>query len=241
MKYLIASFVSIGLIGLGVWSHFVFFRVRVIQCVTTTQQTCPDSFMQALTPFEGQSLFLIQPMTITQSAELQSSGYQVVAYQKKLPNQLFLTVRSEKPLFTVQSGSENQTISEYGRVIQAPSDQVLPLIIIDDGTATTDAVPDQKSIQNGSLVEPYQTPVIQIISEFKDHPSLKISTLIWKSPQEIEIKLDNNIRVLVDTSSYGHAARKTTAILASEKVQSEVESIQEIDLRLDLPVLRTSQ
>lgn len=243
MKYALALILCLTFIILIVWSHAQIFRVQEITCETSSQESCPEYFFKELNDFYDQSLFTIQPKELGKSSSIAGSGFQIISYHKKLPNKIHLTIRSEKPLFTIENGGQDVLVSEYGRVITSPNQTSVPKVIIEP-TAYNGGLDgsSQSIIQNNTLSDPFKSVLTTLVEQFNALDSnIVLKKINWKNSQEIALELQSNIIILTDVETYDQVAEKTKLILQSEAVEDEIPEIREIDLRLDLPVLRTSQ
>ena len=197
-------------------------KINVIHCQISNMNCNPELYSK-LEVLRGKSLFFVNL-----DKELSSNGLELKTlflkeYQKKFPNTIILNFNEEKALYQLEVEGNRSIISELGNTLQSnQKNEQLPQVVWNN-----DDTPDHLKI-------------IKIINSAKNN-NLKVDKIIWENNKEIIIKINSSPKIIIDTETLNSKIDMLGILLTSREIKDYEETIKEIDLRFNLPVLRTTQ
>jgi hypothetical protein len=212
----------------------LFLRIENVLCRTTTDTACPDE--QELSQLQSASLFFVdftqQETVVTYAAK---HNMTIKDYDLHLPNTIILYFEENSHAYSLELET-----GEIFTVTQAGTTKILR-----DTELRTDAHiqlrESESFLQDNSLTLP--APLHAFLLEFSkatDATQLSESQL---TPHEdfIEIHTNGSIRAFLPYEQPKQKVAQLEQILVSQSLTTLNEPVREIDLRFDLPVLRTQQ
>ncbi len=169
----------------------------------------------------------------TAEAFLLDQPYTITSIQKSLLGEATVTVEQHTPTYLLQTLDTVQFIVfENGQVKKGAINETdLPLYTVFFASA--------ENITNNYFEPKRHTPLLQLTKDL-EKSSLKVSALSWKEERLLQITLENSVLVYLDPTLLVNKVATLTAVLASPEFQ-ELQNVTEIDLRFELPVLRTRE
>lgn len=193
--------------------------------------SCPGEVVSHLDQLKHRSLFFTD---FTSSlADLQLEQYSLQVTHKTLPGTLTVAVEPAPPLYLLASTQQPEvyTINTAGFATTHVSDLPLPEIkLMAQGILLTETQLDQE------LHHQLQA-IISGIAQLQ----LEVQLVRYYSPDYIEVQLPDFPPAIVDQASLSQALPKLAVLKNRLDLNSIDTGIKEIDLRFDLPVLRTQR
>lgn len=208
----------------------VFLPVGQVQCQLVPEGNCPGTLQTSLQSLQGNFLVLTSFEEKVTSLPI-PPGYALVESKKKLPNTLQLTFQKESALFQVRCVDcpEPLLIGEHSHRLH-PQDSPVPTF--DMPYTTTELVTDQ------TLHQIYFQPLSQIVlSLYKQ--GLIFQNGKWNSPEEVRLEVADKPELIVSTEAIDHQLAVLAALLSGDSLDQIPEPVREIDLRYNMPVIRT--
>lgn len=212
----------------------LFLRVENIACRTTTEAACPDE--HELSQLKSASLFFIdftqQETVIAYAAK---HNMTIKEYDLRLPNTITLYFEENPLAYSIELET-----GELFAVALSGATKVLR-----NSELNTDAHiqlrESEPLLQDNSLTLP--APLHAFLLEFSkttNSPQLSETQII---PHEdfVEISTKGSIRAFLPYEQPKQKVAQLEQILVSQSLTTLNEPVREIDLRFDLPVLRTQQ
>jgi len=211
-----------SLISLLVIAQQTILAVNHIECTLSSGATCTEQILSTLNQIKGQPLlFNNLEQKISQLEFDHPVQAQVVS--KHLPQTLTLQLTQEPGLYRIDQN--DYLITESGFVFSGSDKEIV-------------TVQFPQGVFDGQILDMsvHQTVVnlIKSLTEYQIHPK----TIIWISSEEIKLKLDNGLEVIVDSVSAQTVGEKLELIMNSEILESFDFDSTQVDLRFRLPVLR---
>ncbi len=221
-----------------------FFSSKLVVCTLDDTRSCPADLEPLIQKLSNRSLFLTD-FQAEARALTQTTVYSFVELEKRLPNQLHLTLSQATPEYRMRYLDQELLLSATGAVfnpeIAVAGDDLVVITVLDESPLTED----------GSLKAEYHESLSDIVTQLRAS-EIYPSEIIWVSPQEIRVVMSDQTVALFDQTAIKEAVQKLHAILTSEEFQTMLKQSEadletpsppaiELDLRMKLPVLRTSQ
>lgn len=228
--------IILSLIGGGVvlnLFHQPLLRIKTVSCKLETKP-CPDTLNQKIQEFVGQSFFFapIQPVIEAWQLEL----YQLQTFSKTWPQKIELNFTSEPDFYRLQLETNHYLITKTGLIKQKldanqpPKANELPIVILTQPAA---------EVIKGQQVTPQFHQVFKLVLTQLEAHQLEIQTLKLIGSDLIKLQLNSKLRAIVEpTHSQTQLAKLALIIQELDLAQIDL-AIKEIDLRFELPVLRT--
>ncbi|NCN82925.1 MAG: hypothetical protein GW947_03060 [Candidatus Pacebacteria bacterium] len=202
---------------------YLFLRIQTIVCHTTAASTCPDE--QLLAKLKTTSLFFTDftqhPIIVAYAAE---HNLELERYELRLPQTLVLYFQNKPLAYTIQLDSgELYGVSESG------TSELL----------TASATNSDVLLKGAFNLSPELHTFLQAFVA-RDKTPLLTTTLIAK-PDFVELKSTDGVRIFLPYTNSKMKIEQLQQILQSPAVTELDEPLREIDLRFDLPLLRTQQ
>jgi hypothetical protein len=188
------------------------FRVSTIDC-QISEKNCSPELYQDLETLKGKSFFFVD-LNIDR----------LESYQKKFPGTLILNFNEEKLSYTVKFKEEIFYISELGNILENNQDT----------NNVTEVILNKEFNKNVHI------KLLKIIN-ITNKDNLRVKKIIWNSDQEIILEINNSPKIILDIEAIDIKTNILEILLNSREIKEYEEPIQEIDLRFNLPVLRTTQ
>lgn len=212
------------------------FPITTIDCQLMTGESCPHAYEEKISEMIGKPLFSVSPNNGQEANAAAAMGFEVVDYRRKLPGTIILTVQSEDPQYLLVFKDTAVLISEFGMVLHRPVPDKILTIEIAENDLSADTL-----ILNDKLIDPYVQALSAIARDLSTNTGVHVEKIIWHNEYEIELILDKYPSVLIEASKPSAALAQLRILLSSTELSDILDDVSTIDLRFDLPVLRTSQ
>ncbi len=204
--------------------------VHTITCsVTDTSEPCPNEVVSDLQVLLGNPLLFSNLPTAIESS-ISTQAYVLNGYNRQLPNTLEVQLHTAEYEFGISTAKRSFTVTTTGNILERPIPSELPTIHMENNSISEHTLPSNEIITIGETA-------LSTLSAI----NLPYKSIRYVSDQEMKIELqDTPITVIVDPTSAEEQIKSVPLILQSTQVQTIPEKIIELDLRFNLPVIRTS-
>lgn len=225
-RVLFASCAAIGL--------FIFFS-QIFTVYHTTcyleEEACPEELAASVTQsLVGESLIFSDLQQIALKKQV-GIGYTLTTVKKVLPGKLVVYFSQSPPLYLIKTPESTFGVDSQG---------YLQSIGESTGVVTVQFAQEPVLLEQKKLDQnTHQIIVMSIKTLEKAQTSLE--SIIWKSNQEIDIKLEK-VTLVIDESTAETALPKALGVLQSKEFQETTKDTNAtfvLDMRFRLPVLRT--
>ena len=206
-------------------------KITTVQCQLDSG-ACPPNVQQKLEALKTHSYFFTNLSQVATTL-LPNNSYAVRTTSRIKPREVLISLTSNGSLYQLMwADGQSVVITPTGTVLPENTGFTqLPQVMVD--------LPESDIISNQQLNQPLHQTLLVALQQLSKN-SLPWSGIEVRSPQKIVVTLSNLPRVIIDTTTGTEAWQRLPHILASEQVTQLSPPIQEIDLRFNLPVLRTS-
>lgn len=235
MKKKVFYFLILTLLTLSLYFSLKFFTLNSVSCYLEDKDSCGQDLTTTLDKtLLQQSLFFTDFETVLTSEPLASLPYTLVSYQKKLPNQIQVTfVEETLQYFLRTTDGQRLAVGTEGSIVNlAQNDGQLPEIQINKTHEELSA--------NKKLNPEIHNALAALLNSLYKY-QLSFQNIEWNSANEIEFSLKTGQKVILAAENPQHSIEKLQLILDSAEIKTIEEPINEIDLRFEMPVLRTSK
>ncbi|MBP7740798.1 hypothetical protein KA089_01285 [Candidatus Woesebacteria bacterium] len=204
---------------------FYFFSLRIsdIECQISNNNCNPEIY-QKLESLKGKSIFFINLEKELNQNEIESEAILLTDYKKVFPGKLVLKFSQEKVLYLFEFDGNSSFISEFGNKLN--NDQNINNLPIVNWNAPLDNKIHYK---------------IAMIINNVDSEKFSISKISRENENKTIIEIHNNPKIIIDDNSTTAKLEMIKILLESKEIKEYEQPIKEIDLRFNLPVLRTTQ
>lgn len=225
LLHILTSFIAVSIFLLA---HFGgIFNVREIDC-TVEENPCPEEISNQLSSLRSKSYFFTNFADETHTL-LGNGTYSVLEARQVHPWKIEIKL--------TQIGTQYQLVGENGeKNIVLPNGKTEPGENMSLAQISTQ---DPKAYITNSYVHEDLHKALSILVQELQTTAIKWKSITVESPQKILIELETNQRVIIDTTLTSGQISLIPQIVAHSAVQELTPGIKEIDLRFNLPVLRT--
>lgn len=216
-------------------SHLPLFKINEVRCQLSNFQECPPELENKLQTMQNKSLFVTQNNQHTFQTLTNINNYQLISTQIHLPNRITFTFHPINYVYEMSSAKSNGSVSDQGYISKAehiPNN--LPKVII-DSTSNTSLIFDQ--IEPNKIDHTFHSMIVDLITNLKTIGEIP-QEIHYFSRHNLQIKLENNITIILDTDQILSNFRRLQLIKSNKKIIDELKPSNELDLRFTLPILR---
>ncbi|NCO11932.1 MAG: hypothetical protein COZ34_01810 [Candidatus Pacebacteria bacterium CG_4_10_14_3_um_filter_34_15] len=199
------------------------FKINVINC-RVSKNNCSQELYQKLEILKGKSLFFVNLDRELTNNEISTETILLQNYQKRFPGTISLEFSEEKVAYQLNLEENQLFISEFGNIL--PNNQN----VVDLPTVSWNSKQSQES----------HTKILKILNSVNG-TDLIIEKITRINDKEIVINIKNNPPLIIDEDSIDSKVAILVTLLNSREIKEYGKPIKEIDLRFNLPVLRTAQ
>lgn len=229
---------ALSLLGLRVWWGRPLLSFNHINCQLQAQP-CPQELAAQSQTLKNRSLFFT---AIEQEvADWQLDLYQLESYQKTWPGQLKLQFVSEPSLYQLQLPDRLITLTTSGFIKDTAQDSgkdqektSLPVVVL---AAESNRRLVEELEQQAQLSNELHQPLADLVNQL-DQLNLQISRINYQTDL-IKLYLDSDLVALAEPTNLQKQLQRLALIENDLNLDQIDLAIKEIDLRYELPVLRT--
>jgi len=213
-------------------SSYRFLRIQNISCQTTTSETC--SAVDQLSQLKNSWVFFTNisehPVVTTYA---QKNNLTLVSYKIYLPHTVLLIFAKNPRAYTLElHAGKIYSISKSGTAELLSEFSESPTIRV---TTALSLLSESGSI----LPQHLHTFLLQYTDNLSVIALLPTSLTLYETFAQLESQ--DGVQILISYENTERKMRQLEQILQSQAVTALDKPLQEIDLRFDLPVLRTRQ
>jgi hypothetical protein len=222
------------ILPLLIFSIFLFLvikRVNNIEC-KIENSPCTSELIKSLNTLKKSSFFFSNiPQKISED-QTDDSTYLLKSYTKKFPGTLSLVFKQENIKYTLQIEDKKYAIGKSGTIVPGKSKKTESILFSWKN--------DTKIIQNTIIKNNYHKIFLNIVNSLSE-TQIDKSTIIWISDSEILLEIPDQPLYIFEQETIVTQIKKVGTIINAKELEEIEEPILEIDMRFDLPVLRTRQ
>ncbi|HOZ03155.1 MAG TPA: cell division protein FtsQ/DivIB [Candidatus Woesebacteria bacterium] len=208
-------------------------QVTAIECQLSSSQNCNEELSQELNQLVGNSLVDMKLDEVLPNNTKLQARYQLVGVNKKFPNSLNVTFSTVESVYFLEKNGSRYVVTDEGKIIPNGDEGIkLPQLI---GAA------EQLLINPG---EPHPTQVnpelhqhIHAIVKQAEKYHVMIDLVEYFSPNRIELTLENQLQLVVNSDTLNQDFQRLELILKSKELQEQLNSNSTIDLRFAMPIV----
>lgn len=206
-------------------------RVTKVDC-TVESSECPPELAEHSKILKGSSFFFGNFEKKLHENLLENNVYLLQSVTKKLPGTIVLTFEQEEIEYSLQFEGETKYVGKSGTIIPNNS-QPQDVLLIEWKT-------DQELIKENRVQNKYHQ-LFLTITQSLTRTSQEQKKIIWNSDSEVILDIPGRPLFIFDSETIETQIKKVDTIVNAKELDEIEEPILEIDMRFDLPVLRTRQ
>lgn len=212
---------------------FLFFTpVLHVKC-TIGNNDCPPELQQKIAVLKGSSFFFGNFEKKLEQNRFSESIYILETIKKIFPNTVWVTLKQEQVAYTLTINGQKNFIGKSGVIVPSSETNDMHFVQFDWNT--------EKSIVSENTVSAnYHQKILNVAQILKEKP-IENARFSWNSDQEIQLFIPNQPIFIFDTDTIETQVKKVDTIINAKELEEIAEPILEVDMRFDLPVLRTSR
>ncbi|MBP9820202.1 hypothetical protein KBC79_05730, partial [Candidatus Woesebacteria bacterium] len=201
-----------------------------IECVVgPDQQPCTSNTVDQLSTLRNTPLLFSSPEIIIANV-LSKEPYQTVRVNRRLPDTLIIVLETLTYSYRLQTEDKEFVVTDIGTVFERPSTLELPKL-----NSASELV-----LENNKVKPEVHSHFLLLLAAVKLN-SLSIDSIQLLNSQTLEITLqESKTTVIVNPSLAANQLQTALVILKNNKVSELSDPVQKLDMRFDLPVLRTT-
>jgi hypothetical protein len=208
-----------------------FFSVRQIECVFNTNSACPPELRASLETLRGTALFFTDTQN-TSTFSIDATGHTLEKIEKVLPSTLVLYFLPSEVLYQVRIDESYYSTNTEGFLQVSSENGAIPTVVFFN----------RDLLLSPTQLKPEVHQVLKLLVAEAQKNSISVSTIEWRSEQELVLLCDQTIAVSIDTTDIPKKMAQLEQILHSaelEEITQQNATSPTLDLRFNLPVLRT--
>jgi hypothetical protein len=206
-------------------------KTKNIEC-QIEDKPCPLELTESLDTLKKSSFFFSNVSKNISDTQSKDSIYILESFSKKFPNTLELVFKQEDLKYSLLVSDKIFNIGESGITIPNKTSNKESISIV----WQTDTNP----VKDNVVINKYHTIFLHI-AESLSAASLDNVTIIWVSDSEILLEIPNQPLYIFEQQTIETQIKKVDTIINAKELEEIEEPILEIDMRFNLPVLRTRQ
>lgn len=218
------------IVNLIFWYSLSRLTVTSVICKQSTGDCTPPT-LTILEGLRGSSFFFSDHEALARQKNQGSLPFTTLSIQKQLPGTLIITIREEPSLYKLQVGGVLSAVSNSGQLLTvSPSVQAVP-------TVSTTTIEDATTIKT----VPFHQTIVSILNSLPKKYITANTTIEYYSPAEIRLFLPEEPQLIMSDPPPSYALQHIESLLYTVETATQSQKIKEIDLRFNLPVLRTEE
>ncbi len=209
----------------------IFTPITHIEC-EIEQDICTPELQEKVNILKGSSFFFGNFEKKLEQNKFSDSIYIIESVKKKFPNTLKIILKQEQVAYSLTINEETKYIAKSGLIL--PKQDENRKIVQFDWKNEKPIIADNQTITE------YHQKFVSIAQTLNQKPIENVK-FIWKSDQEILLELPSYPLFIFDKDTIETQVKNVDTIISAKELEEIVEPILEIDMRFNLPVLRTSR
>lgn len=221
----------LSLLFLVIILFLAFNKTNTIKCQIENSE-CPEVLIKNLNTLKGSSFFFSNIQKKLENNKTNDSIYILESISKKFPGTIKLYFKQEEIRYSLITSNKTFHIGNSGTTIPTESDYSE---IISFTWKNEEVI-----INNNKINDDYHNKFLNISTNLSKN-NLENTTITWVSDSEIILKTPNKPPFIFDKQTIETQVKKIDTIMNARELEEIEEPILEIDMRFNLPVLRTRQ
>ena len=209
----------------------IFSRVLHIEC-KLTQYNCTPELQEKVNILKSTSFFFGNYEKKLEQNNFSKSIYILESVKKKFPNTLVITLKQEQVAYSLLLNEETKYIGESGLLLPSQEE--------DKKNVRFDWKNEKSLVIDNQIIPEYHQKFLSV-AQTVNQKSIENVHFVWNSDQEILLELPNQPLFIFDSDTIETQVKKVDTIISAKELEVIAEPILEIDMRFNLPVLRTSR
>lgn len=210
---------------------FSFHKVSKVTC-KVNQAECNSDLQTKVDTLINKSFFFTDFHKEVSQLEGTNSIYLVESIEKKLSGEIILKLVQETVLYSVEFENQKYFLGKSGVVLPNLSNTSAIQVIWQN---------DQPILNENQVIQNYHTILKNFATIIKQQSNIQAVTLYWVSDSEIILEIESEPTFIFDLQTLETNSKKIGTILEAREIEEIEAPIQAIDMRFELPVLRTTQ
>ncbi len=212
-----------------------FYKVSSVSCSLEKMgevTKCPEQLSNQINVLKGKSFFFTNFTDKISKLEETNSIYLLKSIDKKLSGEIQVTLEQETIIYLLDLENETYLLGNSGKVLPQQASETVPKIIWQN---------NQPILENNQVNPKYHTVLKNFTQSLSNQQIDKPINLYWTSDSEIILEIESKPDFIFDIQTLETNIKKIGTILEAREIDEIEAPIQEIDMRFELPVLRTTQ
>ncbi len=219
------------------------FVIRTIGCQLSDRTPCSQEIYEQFTHLRNRSVFFLDLQSYVTQSLTPLYPVSLAEYHIFLPDRLEMVLDVETPLYQLvvtptellnQSPKNNQMliVSQRGLVFDFDHQphHSLPIVYLPHTSMTEQQKPQSQVHQ-----------ILENIIQLTKQLDLNLEQIKWHDELTIELKLNHHQEIfMIDSLETNKQLQQLSVLINAPEYQTISQHKQEVDLRFELPVLRTS-
>lgn len=206
-------------------------RTKVVEC-QIEKTTCPDDLIENLNTLKGSSFFFTNISQKLEDNKTNDSIYILESISKKFPGTIKLSFKQEEIKYSLLINDQIFYIGKSGATIPTKLDNTQ--------TVSFTWKNEKDIVKDNNVEDSYHKKFLNIAESLSKNTKENI-IIIWVSDSEIILEIPDEPIYIFDKQTIETQVKKVDTIINAKELEEIEEPILEIDMRFDLPVLRTRQ
>lgn len=204
--------------------------VKNVECHLLSGQQCSPELVETLQALQGKSMLFEDYASAGANSPSTKQPVTLVAIKKKLPSTVIVTFKHEAAEYVLVEPDQTSIISETAKAFTGEYNT--------DGLLFVQS--DQNLISENGYIEPDVHHTIMTIKQTAKEIQLPLTGFHWVDKSTIKLSMENREeQFIVDSESPRLQLHTISLILKSNEYRDISEKKTELDLRFNMPVLRT--
>ncbi|GIK83802.1 MAG: hypothetical protein BroJett025_04240 [Patescibacteria group bacterium] len=208
-----------------------FTPISAVEC-SVDSTACPQDLQNTADSLKNKSFFFSNFEKELLKQQPTGLVYILESVSKKFPGTIQLTFKQEQVKYALLVAGEKKEVGDTGITLPAQSNETKIVII--------EWKHDAVVLADNAVITEYHK-IFLPVAETLSKSVVEHHRLIWNSDTEILLELEGQPLFIFDKQSIQTQIKKVDTIITAREIDEIEEPILEIDMRFDLPVLRTRQ
>lgn len=218
------------LLILIIFIFLLFNRVTKIEC-NVINSNCSEELISRTNKLKGSSFFFSDFETKLANDDNQKTIYILDSINKTFPNTIVLNFVQEQIDYELIFNQQKNFIGDSGKIIPQES----------NSTVTSIEWKNEYQVVNENKVDQKYHQIFLTLADYFNNASLDKAVIYWENDSEIVVEIHEQPRFVFDIETIQTQVKKIDTIIKARELEEIEEPILEIDMRFNLPVLRTRQ
>lgn len=222
-------FTTISIIFLYCMLQYVLVIKQVVCTVQEQMTTCPGEVKSKLSFLKEQPL-LFSELSSEIEKSLSSQPFTLVTIARELPTTIRIELSETEYNYGIATPTRSFVITTDQVALEKSIPSGVPTVFATETAVNPNSLPDESLIAVNSTA-------LSTLSQLSLEPAI----VHYISPQELKIELqERNLTVIVNPARVEREIRTIPIVLNNPQFKEIPEPVAELDMRFDMPVIRTA-